>query len=47
MLYPGGEEDIGTAHKEALQKLQQSLRCQKRDYDLRLEETKYSVCDAV
>ena len=36
-----------TAHREARQKLQQSQRRQKRDYDLRMEEIKYSVCDAV
>ena len=36
-----------TAHREARQKLQQSERRQKRDYDQRLEERKYSVCDAV
>ena len=36
-----------TAHRDARQKLQQSQRRQKRDYDLRLEERKYSVDDAV
>ena len=36
-----------TVHREARQKLQQSQRCQKRDYDLRLEERKHCVCDAV
>ena len=34
-----------TAHREARQKLQQSQQRQKRDYDLRLEEIKYYVCD--
>ena len=57
MLHPGGEEDRGTpdahqdvmrtAHREPRQKLQQSQRRQKKDYDLRIEESKYSVCDAV
>ena len=41
------QEAMRTAHREARQKLQQSQRRQKRDYDLRLEERKYSVCDAV
>ena len=41
------QEDMRTAHREARQKLQQSLRRQERDYDLRLEERIYSVCDAV
>ena len=41
------KEAMRTAHREARQKLQQSQRRQKRDYDLRLEERKYSVCDAV
>ena len=36
-----------TVHREARQKLQQSQRRQKGDYDLCLEERKYSVCDAV
>ena len=36
-----------TAHREARQKLQQSQQCQKRDYDLRLEERKYTVDDQV
>ena len=35
------------AHREARQKLQLSQRRQKRDYDLRLGEIKYSVCEAV
>ena len=35
-----------TAYREARQKLQQSQQRQKRDYDLRLEERKYSVDDA-
>ena len=41
------QEAMRTAHREARQKLQQSQRRQKRDYELRLEERKYSVCDAV
>ena len=41
------QEAMRTAHREARQKLQQSQRRQKRDYDLRLEERKYSVGDAV
>ena len=41
------QEAIMAAHREAPQKLQQSQRRQKRDYDLRLEERKYSVDDAV
>ena len=41
------QEDRRTAHREARQKLQQSQRHQNRDYDIRLEERKYSVCDAV
>ena len=41
------QEAIKTAHRAAPQKLQQSHRRQKRDYDLRLEERKYSVDDAV
>ena len=41
------QEAMRTAHREAWQKLQQSQRRQKRDYDLRLEERKYSVDDAV
>ena len=41
------QEVTRTAHREAQQKLQQSQRRQKRDNDLRLEERKYSVCDAV
>ena len=41
------QEAMRTAHREARQKLQQSQRRQKRDYDLRLEERKYSVDDAV
>ena len=36
-----------TAHREARQKLQQSQPRQKGDYDLRLEERKYYVGDAV
>ena len=36
-----------TAHSDAWQKLQKSQRRQKRDYDLRLVERKYYVCDAV
>ena len=58
MLHPGGEEDCGTCvarhqeamrtgHREARQKLQQSQRRQKKDYDLRLDGRKYSVCDSV
>ena len=58
MLHPGGEEErrtpaarhqevMRTAHREVQQKLHQSQRCQKNDNDLRLEERKYSVCDAV
>ena len=41
------QEAMRTAHREARQKLQQSQRRQKRDHDLRLEEKKYSVDDAV
>ena len=41
------QKAMRTAHREARQKLQQSQRRQKRDYDLRLEERKYSVDDAV
>ena len=41
------QEAMRTAHREAWQKLQQSQRRQKRDYDLRLEERKYSVFHAV
>ena len=41
------QEAMRTAHREARQKLQQSQRRQKSDYDLRLEERKYSVDDAV
>ena len=41
------QEAMRIAHREARQKLQQSQRRQKRDYDLRLEERKYSVDDAV
>ena len=41
------QEAMRTAHREAREKLQQSQRRQKRDYDLRLEERKYSVDDAV
>ena len=41
------QEDLRNAHRDARKKLQQSERRQKRDYDLRLEERKYSVCDAV
>ena len=40
-------ESMRTAHRESRQKLQQSQRRQKRDYDLRQEGIKYSVCDAV
>ena len=40
-------EAMGIAHRIAWQNLQQSQRRQKRDYDLRLEEKKYSVGDAV
>ena len=40
-------EATRTAYREARQKLQQSQQRQKRDYDLRLEERKYSVCDVV
>ena len=36
-----------TAQREARQNLQQSQRRQEMDYDLRLEERKYSVDDAV
>ena len=36
-----------TVHREARKKLQQSQRRQEMDYNLRLEERKYSVCDAV
>ena len=32
------QEAMRTAHREARQKLQQSQRRQKRDYDLRLED---------
>ena len=41
------QEAMRTAHREARQKLQQSQRRQKRDSDLRLEERKYTVGDAV
>ena len=41
------QEAARTTHREARQKLQQSQRRQKRDYDLRLEKRKYSVDDAV
>ena len=41
------QEAMRIAHREVRQKLQQSQRRQKRDYDLRLEEIKYSVDDAV
>ena len=41
------QEAMRTAHREARQKLQQSQRRQKRDYDMRLEERKYSVDDTV
>ena len=41
------QEAMRTSHREARQKLQQSQRRQKRDYDLRLEERKYSVGDVV
>ena len=41
------QEATRTAHREARQNLHQSQRHQKRDLDLRLEERKYSVCDAV
>ena len=41
------QEATRTTHREARQKLQQSQRRQKRDYDLRLEERKYSVGDSV
>ena len=41
------QEAMRTAHREARQKLQQSQRRQKRDYDMRLEERKYSVDGAV
>ena len=40
-------EAMGIAHRIARQNLQQSQRRQRRDYDLRLEEKKYSVGDAV
>ena len=41
------QEAMRTARREARQKLQQSQRRQKRDYDLRLKERKYYVDDAV
>ena len=41
------QEAMRTADRETHQKLQPSQQRQKRDYDLRLEERKYSVCDAV
>ena len=41
------QEAMRTAHRETRQKVRQSQRRQKTDYDLRLEERKYSVCDAV
>ena len=41
------QEAMRTAHREARQKLQQSQRRQKRHYDLRLEERKYSIDDVV
>ena len=41
------QEATRTAHRKARQKLQLSQRRQKRDYDLRLEERKYTVDDAV
>ena len=41
------QEAMRIAHREARQKLQQSQRRHKMDYDLRLEERKHSVCDAV
>ena len=41
------QEATRTAHLEARQKLQQSQRRQKSDYDMCLEGKKYSVCDAV
>ena len=52
MLHPGCEVERGTpgtylTHREARHKLQQSQRRQKRDCDLRLEEIKLSLCDAV
>ena len=40
-------EAMGIAHRIARQNLQQSQRRQRRDYDLRLEEKKYSVGDAM
>ena len=40
------QKAMRTAYREARQKLQQSQRHQKRDYDLRLEEIQ-SVCDSV
>ena len=40
------QEAMRTAHREARQK-HHSRRRQKRDYDLSLEERKYSVDDAV
>ena len=43
----GHWEAMGIAHRIALRNLQQSQRRKKRDYDLRLEEKKYYVCDAV
>ena len=55
ILNPGGEEERRTPgtyaarHQEAMRTAhrEQSQRRQKRDYDLRLEERKYSVVDAV
>ena len=41
------QEAMKTAHRESRQKLQQSQRRQKKDYNLRMEERKYFVCDAV
>ena len=41
------QEAMRTAHREARKKLHESQPRQKRDYDLRLEEIKCSVCDAV
>ena len=41
------KEAMGLAHRIARENLQQSQRRQKRDYDVRLEQRKYSVGDAV
>ena len=41
------QEAMRTAHRESRHKLQQYQQRQKRDYNMRIEEGKYSVCDAV